>query len=387
MKKLKNKSDKYIHFYRYRWGKILLTIVAVLIIIRILLPFIVLHYANKTLASMHGYYGHVADIDIALIRGAYQLNNLYINKIDTVTNIQTSFFHTELIDLSVEWRALFHGALVGELAFERPWLRFTKDKTDPAQVQQDTSDFRQILDKFMPLRINHFEITHGTIEFRDSTSKPVVNLDMTEVYALAHNLRSVYTSGEVLPASVKAKAYLYEGHLFLNLKLNPLADKPTYVMNAELVKTNLTKLNNFLLAYGKFDVHNGTFSVYSEMAAEKGRFKGYVKPFIENLKVTGPEDRNKSFLMQLWEHIVGAAAGLLKNRKTEKIATKVPIEGNYDNPNVSTLDAVVEVLRNAFIQALVPSLDNEITLSSVMQPEEKKGFLKKLFDRNNNKKN
>src|SRR5204863_4777950 len=114
-----------------------------------------------------------------LIRGAYQLENLYINKVDSVTNQQTSFFHTEVIDLSIEWRALFHGSLVGELVFQRPWLRFTKDKTDPAKVQKDTADFRVMLHKFMPLRINRFEVNQGTIEYRDSTSNPVVNADMT----------------------------------------------------------------------------------------------------------------------------------------------------------------------------------------------------------------
>ncbi len=377
----KSKSDKFIHFYRYRWGKIIAIILVFIIIVRLLLPFIVLHYANKTLASIHGYYGHVSDIDIALIRGAYQLENLYINKVDTLTGQQTSFFHTEVIDLSVEWRALFHGSLVGELVFERPWLRFTKDRTDPATVQKDTSDFRVLLDKFMPLQINRFEINQGTIEYRDSTSNPVVNLDMTETYVLAQNLRSVYDKKEVLPATVNARSYLYEGHLDLKMKLNPLADNPTYLLDAQLINTNLVKINDFLLAYGKFDVHKGRFSVYAEMAAEKGKFKGYVKPFIKDLQVVGPEDRDKSFLMQLWEHIVGAAAVILKNKKTKELATKVPIEGNYNNPNVNALDAVVEVLRNAFIQALIPALDNEITLNSIGQPEEKKGFFKKLFEK------
>jgi hypothetical protein len=375
----KNISEKLIHFYRYRWGKIVLIILVFVIVVRLLLPFIVLHYANKTLASMHGYYGHVSDIDIALIRGAYQLDNLYINKVDTITGLQTSFFHSEVIDLSVEWRALFHGSIVGELVFERPWLRFTKDKTDPAQVQEDTSDFRVILDKFMPLRINRFEINQGTVEYRDSTSNPVVNLDMTQTYILAQNLRSVYDKKQILPATVKARSYLYEGYLNFDMKLNPLADNPTYELNAELLNTNLVKINDFLMAYGKFDVHKGKFSVYAEMAAEKGKFRGYVKPFFKDLQVVGPEDRQKGFLMQLWEHIVGAAAGILKNEETQEVATKVPIEGNYNNPNVRSFDAVIEILRNAFIQALVPSLDNEITLNSINQTEEKKGFFKKLF--------
>src|SRR4051812_13586137 len=86
------------------------SILALLIILRLFLPAIVLRYVNKTLADMHGYYGHVTDIDISLYRGAYQINDIYLNKVDSVSKKQTPFFSAGTIDLSVEWRALFQGA-------------------------------------------------------------------------------------------------------------------------------------------------------------------------------------------------------------------------------------------------------------------------------------
>jgi hypothetical protein len=366
-----------------RTGKTIVIILVVLICIRLLLPYVVLHYANRSLASMDGYYGHVDDINIALIRGAYQLKNIYINKVDSVTDVQTTFFHSEVIDLSVEWKALFHGAIVGELVFQRPLLRFTKDKAEPKQVTQDTTDFRIILKKFMPLKINRFEVHHGVIEYRDSTSKPVVNLDMTETYILAQNLKSVYKTEEnILPATVQAKSYLYEGYLDYKMKLNPLADRPQFDINAELVNTNLVKLNNFFKAYGKFDVNKGSFGLYTEMAAADGKFKGYVKPIIQDLDVVGPEDRSDSFLQKIWEHIVGAAGMVLRNWRKDQVATKIPIEGDYDNPKIGTLEALVEVLLNAYVQALMPSIDNQISLASAKaQPAEKQGFFQKLFNK------
>src|SRR5690349_4962440 len=100
-----------------RGMKIFLVIVGVLVIARLILPYVVLHYTNKTLASMDGYYGHIDDIDIALIRGAYRIDSIYINKHDSATQKQTPFFSARAIDLSVEWKALFHGSIVGELIF------------------------------------------------------------------------------------------------------------------------------------------------------------------------------------------------------------------------------------------------------------------------------
>jgi hypothetical protein len=61
-----------------------------------------LHFANKSLAGMNGYYGHIKDIDLAIIRGAYKINSIYISKADTLTGKQTPFFASSEIDLSVE---------------------------------------------------------------------------------------------------------------------------------------------------------------------------------------------------------------------------------------------------------------------------------------------
>src|SRR5687768_15653105 len=94
------------------------SVIVLLVVIRLILPYVVLHYANKSLAEMKGYYGRIRDIDLALIRGAYRIDSIYINKLDSVTNKQTPFFGSKEVDLSVEWKALFHGSIVGELVFE-----------------------------------------------------------------------------------------------------------------------------------------------------------------------------------------------------------------------------------------------------------------------------
>lgn len=331
---------------------------------------------------MHGYYGHVEDIDIALIRGAYQLNNLYINKVDTNTQVQTTFFHVETIDMSLEWHALFKGSVVGEVVFESPMLRFTRDKTELNQVKEDTTDFRVLLNKLMPLKINKFEVNRGVLAYHDSTTKPVVSIEMTNMHVLAQNLRNVYDSADVLPASLDASAYLYRGNLTLKMKMNPLAAKPTFDLNSELTNTNLPELNEFFKAYGKFDVHRGTFGLFAEMAAKDNKFAGYVKPIITDLDIVGPEDKNDGFLHKLWEHAVGATGHIFRNQKKDQIATKIPIEGSFSTPQASITDAIVEVIINAFIQALMPGIDNEISLKSIVsQPEESKGFLKKIFNK------
>ena len=369
-------------FFRKRKVQVLLIIIVVLIIARIILPYVLLQYANKRLASMPGYYGHVDDIDVSLYRGAYKLKCLYLDKSDSLTKTLTQFFDVDLIDLSLEWAALFHGRLVGKVDFEYPTLRITKDKTGPGEVVKDTSNFRTLLNGFMPLKVNRMVMNHGTIHYLDTGASPKIDIFMTKAYILGENLGNVVDSSK-LPAKIHADALMCGGNLDFHTRLNLLSVNPLFEMKAKLENADLTKFNNFFLAYGNFDVNSGNFGVYFELAAADGKYIGYVKPFIKNLKVIGKKDRHDSVMHLLWEEIIGAAGVLLRNQPHEQIATKIPIEGSFSKATKTDIwSAIAVLLRNAFIQALIPSIDNEINLYSINNPpqdEKKQGFFKKLF--------
>ncbi|WP_229208744.1 DUF748 domain-containing protein [Dyadobacter luticola] len=331
---------------------------------------------------MNGYYGHIEDIDLAIIRGAYKIDSIYLNKSDTITGKQTPFFASSEIDLSVEWKALFKGSIVGELKLDRPFLLFTKDKVEPKEVVKDSADFRKILDKFMPLSINRCEINNGKIQYNDFTSKPKVDIAMTNLHLLAQNLRNSYDSTSVLPATINATSNIYDGTLRMDAKLNPLADDPTFDMSAELKNTNLVKLNDFFQAYAKIDVNKGKFGLYTEVAAKDGAFAGYVKPLIQDLDILGKEDRKDNIFQKLWEAVAGGVGELFENQRKDQVATKIPFKGKIDEPKTNIWLAITNILQNAFIHALQPSIDNEINIASVKNPkEDKKTFLQKIFSK------
>lgn len=370
------------HSKKRRTAKILIGILGAIVVIRLILPYVVLYFANRSLANMNGYYGHIHDIDLAIIRGAYKIDSIYINKKDTVTSKQTPFFASKVIDLSVEWKALLKGSIAGELVFQGPFLLFTKDIVEPKEVVRDSADFRKVLDKFMPLNINRCELRDGKIQYKDFGSTPKVDIAMTNLHLLAQNLRNSYDSTAVLPASIHATADVYEGKLRFDAKFNPLADTPTFDMSAELNNTNLVKLNDFFQAYAKVDVNDGRFGLYTEVAAKDEEFKGYVKPVIKNLDVLGKEDRKDNLLQKLWEAVAGGAGKLLENKNNDQVATKVPFQGRLDDPRTNVWVAIASILQNAFIHAIQPSIDNEISIASVKaDKKEKKTFFQKIFSK------
>ena len=367
---------------RLKRRRIWLAILGTLILVRVALPYVLLHFANDRLANMKGYTGHIQDLDLALYRGAYRIKQFHLDKVDSVSRDPTPFIGAELIDLSVEWAALFDGRLVGELEVEHPRLRFTLDKAEPQDVQKDTASLGDLLKDFMPLNINHLALHHGRIEYADLGSKPPVDLALTAVEASAKNLSSVVATETLLPSTIDATATLYGGTMKFNMALDPLSRQSIFDLNMSLQGMRLPEVNDFFQAYGNCDVNRGTLSLYTEIATREGAFKGYVKPIIKDLDVLGKEDRNDNLLHKLWEGLVGTAGAILTNPRKGQVATKIQLEGRLEDPEVRTWVAVIDLLRNAFIHALTPAIDREINIVSPLieeQKQEKVGFFKQVF--------
>lgn len=378
-------EDKTRKKKKRRW-LILGSILLVLIIFRLLLPTIVLHYVNRQLSQIPDYRGHVNDIDISLYRGAYQIQGIELNKLNG--KVQEPFFSSNMMDLSVQWGALFDGEIVGEIVFVKPRINFVKGPTKEQSQTSIDSSWVDVVKGLMPLRINRLEIQDGEVHYIDDHSSPKVNIYMQNIHAVALNLSNTADSTKTLPASVEANGNtLGKGVFTFHMDINPLAEPEMFDLNAELKNVDLTQLNDFLRAYGNFDVSKGTFGLYTEIAAKNGQFDGYVKPIIKDIDVVQWNKAEGNLLQKAWETVVGGALKLLENRSKDQVASKVPLSGRLDNPKVDIFTTIGTLLKNAFIQALVPSIDESINLGSVgKKEEEKKGLFGKDKDKKDDKK-
>lgn len=117
---------------------IILIAAIMLVIARLSLPYVVKKYVNKTLQNLDGYTGSVDDIDIRLIRSAYVINDLRIQK--PGDSIPVPFIDVHKIDLSVHWKALLHGSISGEVIMEKPTVNFAQAGPKSAKAKQDGSE-------------------------------------------------------------------------------------------------------------------------------------------------------------------------------------------------------------------------------------------------------
>lgn len=384
---------------------VLSTVLIILIGVRLWLPSLVLKEVNQQLQNIEGYDGTVRDIDLSLIAGAYTLYDVELNK--TGGKIPVPFFSAERIQLSVEWASLWKGEVVGEIEVLRPILNYVKGPTAASTQTKIDNDWIDVVDKLMPLRINRLEIHEGEIHYRDFHSQPKIDLPMKDVSIKATNLSNVNREQKLLPSTVEARAVVFEGNVNLNMALNPLQRVPAFDLNAELTTINLVNLNPFLRAYGNFDVQKGQFSLYAEAATRDNHIRGYAKPILKDIQVASWKKEEGGLPQRVWETVVGAFSFVLKNQTQDQLATQVNFEGNLQKPDISLWEVIAEILHNAFIRALMPSLEHSVSTGSVStgkfnsngvlrlsdtKPDKaggktkKKGFLRRMFGNKDKKK-
>lgn len=355
-----------------RMGWVVIGIIIFLAIVRLILPYGVKRYVNHQLNLANDYGGGIESVHLQLWRGQYRINDIKIFKKNG--KVQPPLFAADQLYLAIEWKELFHGSVVVQVKMNRPCVNLVSGPTE-AQSQSGTNEnWNAMLSSLFPFDLNRLEITNGQIHFKNDFSTPKVDIYVKELSVVATNLNNSRKVGTNLPGGVIAHATtLGGGGFYMQLQIDPMAKEPTYQVTAQLTNVDLTALNDFLKAYGKFDVERGQFGLYTSVASKDGNYDGYVKVFFDKLKVFAWEKEKKKDAAQIfWEAIVGTLTTALKNQPKDSLAMRVPISGSYNGTKVGTWTAISTLLRNAFVRALVPKIDEKETVQGVEKKLEQK---------------
>jgi hypothetical protein len=341
--------------------RVVLVLAVALVGLRLALPHLVRNYVNGTLSKIPGYRGEVGDVDIHLWRGAYTIHDA--NVVRTSGKVPVPFFSAPRIDLSVEWRQLFHRALVGNVQIQRAKLNFVKGPTEETSQTHVDSSWQDRVKELFPLRIDRFEIVDGQVHYRDFHSQPPVDVFVNRVHVVARNLTNSLELSKTLAASIDADGEpLGNANLTAHVDVDPYQEKPTFDAAAELIHVDLTKFNDFAMAYGNFKFQSGWLSVYTELAAAKGKFTGYVKPLVTDLEIPDWKDEHENFLQRIWGVLVGVTAKIFRNHPKDRFATRIDYSGTWDDPRYSVWEVVGQVLKNTFVKAIPPRLEGDVSL-------------------------
>lgn len=352
-----------------KWPKRTVMAVAIIILLliaaRVALPYVVKQQVNARLAAIPGYTGGVRDIGISLLRGAYTLEGLAIYKVSG--QVREPFVRAKEIDFSVAWRELFRGKIVSDILIEEGQLTFVAGATEEDTQTDADKRWQEVIEDLFPIDITHFEMRHGLVRYRDTTTKPPVDVFITDMRVVATGLRNRPSDeGKEFPADILIEGNsLGGGKLRLAISADPLAEQPHFHLSAKLDDVNLPDLNEELRAYANVDVGSGTFRLAAEMAGKDGGFQGYVKPFFENLNFNNLEDRKKNVFARLYENVVQGLAWLVKNKSRDQVATRIPFEGRFGDPKYGLWRTIANLFRHGFVRAFDPTIEGSLKPESV----------------------
>ncbi|GHB53306.1 DUF748 domain-containing protein [Persicitalea jodogahamensis] len=348
--------------------KIIMGIVVLLIIARLVLPYFVLKYVNKTLADLDGYTGHVNDVDIALYRGAYQIDSLNIRKVNG--KIEEPFISIPKMDLSVEWKSLFKGKLVAEVVCTRPEINFAFSEDENASQTGVETDWTQVIKDLLPININRFTVVDGTINLTNVVSQPSTDLSMHNFDLEIANIRNVVVSDNKFPSPVKASGDLpgYDGTLTFDADMQLLKKMPDFNYNLKLSNLQLVKLNELSKRYGGIDFEKGSLDLVSEMEVVDGKLQGYLKPLTHDMQIfEWNEGDNRTITQFVKELIAEGGNKVLENKVKDQVATRIPLEGTINDVKTGIWPTIIGVLRNGYVSALTDTFDNTLSVKEAWQ--------------------
>ena len=357
--------------------RVLLIFLLVLIAFRIWLPYFLKDKLVEAVNKVEGYECTLGDLDLHLFRGAMIFQEFEINV--TKSKVTNPFVYCKNADISIQWKEIFHGSIVSEIILDELKLYFADGNSEEQKQTGDVSWVQPIID-FIPLKINHFEINNGTIEFENMVSEPPVNLKITELFLKADNLTNSTNEKETLPSHLKLTSRILDkGFLNIEGRLNILKDIPDMDLDMSLKEVDLRELNDFTAAYAKFDFERGKFALAAEYAMLDGEAKGYIKPVLNDIKVLSFKN-DEPVLNAFWQAFVGLTFNVTKNLPKDRTGTKIPISGKYDDPNIGVAKTIINIFRNAIIKAYEPNIENTISLNDISKEKDNRSFWQKFKD-------
>ncbi|MHB8384368.1 MAG: DUF748 domain-containing protein [Candidatus Binataceae bacterium] len=213
------------------------------------------------------------------------------------------------------------------------------------------------------LEVDEFDIGNSSIDYIDLATSPNYKLSVTNLNAKATSISNRAASPQPSHFDVTGK-FMGRAATTISGDFRSVKSGPDFDLGVRAKDVDLVALNPMLRAYEHIDVASGNFSLYTQMGVREGEIHGYVKPLFTNLDIYSWEkDHRKPLTRQAYELLLGAAAHVFKNPSTGVVATEVQLSGKVDQPNISTWQAIVALVRNAFVQAIAPGFDREMQSS------------------------
>jgi hypothetical protein len=234
------------------------------------------------------------------------------------------------------------------------------EKEVAAQAQEKAAQVSNAPDTM--LRADTIRVTGG-VGMINHSANPAYRVFVSGLDLSVKNFSNHFSEG---PATARLTGkFMGSGKTQVAATFRPEDKGPDFDLDVRIDDTDMTTMNDLLRAYGKFDVVQGLFSFYTELKVKNQTVDGYIKPLFRELKAYDKrQDAEKSLFRKLYEKLVGGVSKALENwTPRREVATKTTVHGDLaggGSTKVNTVEALVNLVRNAFFRAILPGFDAEL---------------------------
>lgn len=192
----------------------------------------------------------------------------------------------------------------------------------------------------------------GDFAFVNRAEEPNYRISLSGVDLRLQNLSNRFRAG---PAKARLTgSFMNSGAVLADAAFRPEENGADFDLRLRIEGTRMTEMNDLLRAHTGMDVVTGSFSLYSEVSVRGRQIDGYVKPFFKDLDIYHPEqEEGQGLLGKIKEGVAGALSELLENPRDE-VATQFDLTGEVEDPEASTWQIILELIRNGFFEGIIP---------------------------------
>ena len=320
---------------------LLLVLTVALVGLRMALPAIVKSQVNKALAKdIPDYVGHVDDVGFFLIAGSYSVRGLTFRHREAKPDHDLVAIKEVKMDLS--WRALFHTHVLFDATLIQPAIQlldtdFPKSKGADAEK----TNWKTALKKVMPFDLQDLEVSDGSFRFTKVGADPEVKIVVDRLNGSIHDLGNalIPVKGE-LPTSFNFVTRIQEhARLLLTGHGQFLQDPLAVSSEIELEEFQLKTINNFLRAYGYFDLSRGKLSVRGSADVKWPSVDTTSLVKMQGLKVIAPKQKFRG-ARGLFTELGIAVANFVVKDSNQIVNTELHVHGRYPNLKLDKWRAV-----------------------------------------------
>jgi hypothetical protein len=339
--------------------------VALLVVARLLAPSLILKKLNQALATLDGpFCGELADLDLALIRGAYRLEGLEMRRwAPDRSRCQEKILHVKSTDISLSWSQLFRGKARLKVDAESPEVMVNSlidALSGGKQSRQAAKEGAQeSWDALIPWRIDALRIRGGKAVYQlfgdGGITAPLENIE-----GEATGIETGSSSGQ--PILFRAKADVFGDSPLLVAGSVALGDTTRWDADFSVRDLNLQKTNPFLYNRLPMTFTTGRLSVFGEAAGKGAKLEGYTRLLFSEIDVVSSKEKWKNFGQGVIELVSSLFFAVAENTKRDNVATELVFRTEKGTMNIDWAGALARALEHSGGKPVPAGIDNRLEL-------------------------